>query len=272
MTDALHLLRQRVARLDAEPIYADRYGGLDADIAHLVRTMQAVVAPGVVTDPVKWPRAAPADADLVVSGCRLLQRLGARAPAVVAGSLERGDQVWVATGTPDHLPPRSPRLESSRLVLPRAGEEVPVSTKPFGFGLYTSTPAAVAGGFGMWWALLELNRGSTLTPLPWHVWSLSVQRDARVLEVASAEDWAQLVATYGMMREDLLYPDWARVAADWDGVHMTVRAVVATQGICLHAGHGLAAAPYWDVESTLWLRWVFQDQRLVHVERGEAGV
>jgi hypothetical protein len=264
MADALPLLAERVARLDGVPIYADRHGGLVPDIAHFIRTMQAAVAPGVVPDGRQWPQASPADADRSVQSCRLLQRLAVRSPTVVAGPVDREGQVWVASGGPAHLPPRSPSLDRLRFVEGGAAAANGASTKPFGLGLYTST--VLPGCFGMWWALLELNRGSTLTPLPWSAWSVRASPAARIFEVVSAADWARLVATYALKRDNLLYPDWARIAAEWDGVHMTLRAIVATQGIWLRVDEDLAAAPFWDVESTLWLRWVFDEQRLLHVE------
>ena len=61
--------------------------------------------------------------------------------------------------------------------------------------------------------------------------------------------------------EGLLYPDWKAVARHCDGVHVTLRAVGATQGICFRLSDGVVAPPYWDVETTFWLRWVFE-----HVE------
>ena len=61
----------------------------------------------------------------------------------------------------------------------------------------------------------------------------------------------------------MLYPDWARVADRWDGIHMNVGAIAATQGICFSEGSNLVAPPYWDIESTLWLRWVFGAVELV---------
>jgi hypothetical protein len=38
---------------------------------------------------------------------------------------------------------------------------------------------------------------------------------------------------------------------------MTAAAVAATQGLCFREGDLITAPAYWDVESTLWLRWVF---------------
>ncbi len=75
-----------------------------------------------------------------------------------------------------------------------------------------------------------------------------------------------------MSHEEVLYPDWKQVADDWDGVHMAARAVAATQGICFEAGEQRLAAPYWSVESTLWLRWSFDGvEHVATIERCGSG-
>ena len=62
-----------------------------------------------------------------------------------------------------------------------------------------------------------------------------------------------------------LYPDWRSASRDYDAVHMTLQAIVATQGIYLRAGVRIVAPPSWDIESTLWLRWCFRGPELVDV-------
>ena len=79
-------------------------------------------------------------------------------------------------------------------------------------------------------------------------WPLTVPSDARVLEVTGPDDWAGLVGrhplpvtasrrhdwyrTTGQDAEWLL-PDWSSVAADFDAVHLTVDAYLATAGRAL---------------------------------------
>jgi hypothetical protein len=65
-----------------------------------------------------------------------------------------------------------------------------------------------------------------------------------------------------------LFPDWNSVAHQCDGVHMTLRAIAATQGLYFPTEQGIVAAPYWDIESTLWLRWCFGSVRLVETVTG----
>jgi hypothetical protein len=42
---------------------------------------------------------------------------------------------------------------------------------------------------------------------------------------------------------------------------MSMRAIVSSQGFSFRVAHGLTAAGYWDVESTLWLNWCFAGTR-----------
>jgi hypothetical protein len=111
----------------------------------------------------------------------------------------------------------------------------------------------------MWWSYLEMHRGSTLFPHPWRVWAVRAAPDAKVLEIASASEWVDFVSADASSTDGLLYPDWNAVAGHWHAIHMTVAAIAATQGIRFSLGRRVVAPPYWDVESTLWLRWVFTE-------------
>ncbi|MEX2981194.1 hypothetical protein [Streptomyces sp. C36] len=113
---------------------------------------------------------------------------------------------------------------------------------------------------------MYLDLGSSLHPRPWQTWQLPVTDPAAdVLEIGGAGDWAAFVGRYPLVRGNDVYPDWAKVARDFPGVHMTLRAIVAAQGFRILVADGLAAAPFWDIESVLWLRWCFDPPRLVEV-------
>ena len=100
--------------------------------------------------------------------------------------------------------------------------------------------------------------GSDLFPLPWTVWELDVLPSARVREITSATEWANLLAEYGVPTGGTVHLDWPAVAAEYDAVHLTLRAVAAVQGIVLRTPGGPAGPVLWDVESTFWLRWSFR--------------
>lgn len=124
-------------------------------------------------------------------------------------------------------------------------------------------------------------------------WRLPVDEKARVWEIHSADDWARLVQTYAEeattphegwelpgpnqhveeLRELLgvpgqtaadtragrhLLPDWAAVAADHDGVHLSWAGFLATEGRVCDVGDGaVTMLRYWGSERTLWLSDVF---------------
>jgi len=200
-------------------------------------------------------------ADEIVSTSRLLSSLRGIAPEVVTGPIRKERQYWIATGKPPFAPPVRPGLNREHFVA--AGPGTSVSTKPFSVGLFTST--GMGDTYGMWHLYLEAAR-SSLFPLPWYAWSVRPRDDARVLEISSATAWAEFVAAYPLRRDGLLCPDWNAAANVYDGVHMTLQAIIAMQGLSLQTGLGLLAPAFWDVQSTLWLRWVFSATRLVGIQ------
>ncbi len=252
--DGIPELTERLAELDADDEFAAD------DVERFVSVMQFVTSTGTPPDVGELPAVYAADADALTARCQLLARLRERAPSLVDGPLAPDAQRWIATGKPEHVPAMTPQPSAERFVAAEAALIEP-SAKPFDVGMYTCT--AVGGGQGMWRAYLDLNRDSTLFPPPWRVWALRAAPDVRVREITSATAWAAFVCHYPRRGGSLLYPDWASAARDLDAVHMTLPAIVATQGLCLTIATGLIAAPYWDVESTLWLRWKFTDATLI---------
>jgi hypothetical protein len=144
-----------------------------------------------------------------------------------------------------------------------AGPGTSVSTKPFSVGLFSST--GIGGTYGMWHLYLEATQ-SSLFPQPWYVWRVRPRDDAQVLEISSATAWAEFVLAYPLQRDGLLCPDWNAAANVYDGVHVTLQAIIAMQGLSPRSGLGLLAPTFWDVESTLWLRWVFSTTRFVETQ------
>jgi hypothetical protein len=133
-------------------------------------------------------------------------------------------------------------------------------------GIYTST--AVNDGRSLWRAFLEIGTEASLHPQPWAVWDVRLHGDrAKVCEINGAATWCDLVQAYATRADGLLYPDWRAIATDFDGVHMTLAAIVATQGFTVLSSAGPIAATYWDLETTLWLRWRFESVNLREVLR-----
>lgn len=140
---------------------------------------------------------------------------------------------------------------------------------------------------GMWWStpvggrVLATSRArpglgavqlvATEDDLGWdtaRVWPLRVTPQARVLEIDGPAAWADLVRRHPLevsrsRRHDWwratgragrwFVPDWPAVAADHDGVHLTVAAYLATAGRVLEVDGGASVLAGWDPDATLWL-------------------
>jgi hypothetical protein len=214
--------------------------------------MGAITASSPTIDP-----SAPGDpiaVDAIFTKSLLLQRLRARAPEVAAGPLVRERQYWIGTPTPAERG-APPELAEARF----AGfeREARPTTKPERQGLFTSTTCL--GTLGMWSVYLELHRGSTLFSQPWRGQTVSIASHADVVELSSAAEWATLLARYSRRSDGLIYPDWSAIAQNRVGVHLSAGAIAAAQGFCFRFEGGVTAPLYWDVESTVWFRWVVRD-------------
>jgi hypothetical protein len=235
---AQELLESRVAALDGDPAPSEKHGRVDTDLAHFIRTLAAVTAP---RQEYFDSCIAPKCADDVVAQSELIGRLRARAPEIVLGPMQRTRQYFVETeGTRE------------RHVVTSGGgstDSNSAATKPK--GLFTAT--GVFDSFGMWWSYLALNHRSSLFRPPWKVWAVEIPVEARVVELTSACDWVEFVLSHRIDVEGHIYPDWRSAESKWDGVHMTIAAIAATQGINFPIESRFVAAPFWDVESTVWL-------------------
>lgn len=261
MANALPALALRIARLDTEPDNLRVRGSSCVPLAHFIHVMNQTADTGTPRDVRALPCVSPRDADALLGSSRLLTQLADIAPELVSGPLRLDSQYWIATGKPSFVPSgeQTPTISAFTGVSDPTAPDA--STKPFGIGFFTST--GVLGTYGMWRIYLELNRGSTLHPLPWHTWSVEPNPHAIVREISTADEWVDFVLSHPRRHLELLFPDWGSAARQYDAVHMTIRAIGAAQGFYFPTEQGIVAAPYWDVESTMWLRWCFGSSRLV---------
>lgn len=213
-------------------------------------------------------------ADAMIERCGLLREIAETDRELVRGPVRLDRQSWIGVGhwrrmgTAGQLGPFSdqpPALLPASFVAPSDAAPARPSAKPYRLGLYTSTIAST--GRSMWRVFLELGTEASLHRRPWSVYELQPTRAAKVLEIASARAWCVFVQRYAKVADDLLYPNWPQVARDFDAVHMTLAAIVATQGFAFPSSPYAIAAAYWDVETTLWLRWCFASIRLREVVR-----
>jgi len=132
---------------------------------------------------------------------------------------------------------------------------------------------------GEWTAQLAAITG---TVSDWHMdyparrKRVRISADARVCEIASADDWHALVARHGARTtpemtphpdsidvpwgtNDGLVPDWGSIADVWDGVHITLWAFLTGTQVRVSSDAGWTEMWSRDGEETTWLRWVFDD-------------
>lgn len=127
--------------------------------------------------------------------------------------------------------------------------------KPEG-GLWTSPYEAYFGSPWCQWCLTEEFRVKRDHPY-FHLWLLEPDPNSHIYVIDSEQDLIDLVAAYpakpispGYPFE---YPDWLKVAEDFDGVHLTDEGQWQTRMSQPANLYG------WDCECTLWLRWKFTD-------------
>lgn len=253
---AVGFLRERIGKLDDGQFPVVAFD-VDPRLLKFILVMTSYTNTTMVAETGGQPVLAPADADELAGTCRLLTDIAQGEAGLVFGPLDRTHQQWIATGR--NAAPPTPT--ATRFI--ESTDNGPPTTKPMDSGLYTST--VLGDGRSMWRRYLDSVRGSSLHPLPWYTWNLPARDDAAVLEITSAREWADFVAAYGRRHEEMIYPYWPTVARDFDGIHLTLRAILAIQGFELATSRGPTAPTYWDVESTLWLRWCFTSPDLHEV-------
>jgi hypothetical protein len=269
MQRSLNLLDRRIRELDEMPLWSDP--AVDSTLSKVQRSMSRQISHfanilawytdtfieeeagyNALIDSVK--------ADEAVARSRLLQEIAKDEPELISGPLRVDRQHWVRTGRHDLLPDGDPIAPcESRFVAPSAPNE-DVGIKPFHRGFYTST--VTIAGCSMWRSLMG-STGSMMYPWPWYTWKLNVDDSAKIAEIVSASHWTEFVCRHSQIQRGLLYPDWFKVAENFDAVHFTLPMIAATQGFSIVTSRGSIAPGFWDVETTFWLKWCFSGARLV---------
>ena len=209
----------------------------------------------------------------------IAETIAARFEVVLHRPLDPAAQQWWHSGSPTVEVLAGPRF--------RAFDDVYGAGQFTWAGMWTVSdpPSEVHGDLiGAW----------ELEPDPVSRWQLPVRPGARVFEVHRPADWVRLVTTYpatgrphpewelpgiNQRRSTLdpllaidgqhgarasigrhLVPDWAAVAADLDGVHLSWAGFLTAEGFVSDIGDGdVALLRYWFSERTHWLRDVFAD-------------
>lgn len=233
------------------------------DIAYLISVIDRVAGSDFATDWAALSPLAGSQADDILRNSAILERIARTAPQLTAGPLRPGLQFWTATGRPAFPEARNYELNARAFVDAASRGKTGHGTKPSGFGIFTST--GIYDRYGMWRIYLDMNENSPLYPRPWQTWRVEISRNATIREIASAQDWVHFVDEYSLVKESYCFPDWHRIAEDYDGVHVALQAVAAIEGIPFAAQAGVIPPAYWGVESTFWLHWCFTDKSLCEV-------
>ncbi len=112
---------------------------------------------------------------------------------------------------------------------------------------------------------------------PETIWRIIASSDARVAEIHSPDAWSRLVRTYPLAEAGYTYtgmeqrpdrsrrldPDWSKVSRDFDGVHLSVGGWLTTEDLPFESGSAITELRSWNMESTVWLRWVFRSVELL---------
>jgi hypothetical protein len=196
----------------------------------------------------------PSSADAAVAQSRALHVLSEVAPWLDQGPTATSyDQRWIATQRAAWLPARDDKPSKDMFVEPAEVDVAGLLARPPRFGLFTCS--ATADYPGMWRTYLEINPLSGLADKPWRTWRLAFPPSIKIAQIDSAQAWANLIDQHPVTSGPWVYPDWRSIASTFDAVHLTPRAVLATEGLALKCADGLIHPTYWGVESTLWLRW-----------------
>ena len=136
-------------------------------------------------------------------------------------------------------------------------------------GLFTST---LIGGTSSMFAALDRKTGDighSVPGPPWASWHLGAPKSARIFEINGPLSWHELCTRYpaeGTISHTIpdfsaddgrLVPDWPAVADDWDAVHLTFGGLLTAEQVRVESPSGWTYFWAWDVEETLWLRWLF---------------
>jgi hypothetical protein len=207
------------------------------------------------------------DADALVAFSAVVQDALQLNPWLAAAPDAPAVQYWTAASgrLATVVVPPPPAAEYLRPVTDLSDAEQ--TRRPLPGGIFTSS--GVPGEATMWQLYLAMNsmahESGNLWRRPWLTWSMHPQPGIRTLRVRSALDWVRLLDEHPLPRgrDRMLCVNWRDVAMIADAVHVSAVAVCAIDGLRFVCSKGLSAPMYFTVESTVWLRWVFEDSRPV---------
>ena len=264
--------------------------GISADVA-ATPTVSLRALADAVSETSIWQPLYPRVAEFILSrGQRLRDLARAILESPASGwwfaPIDRDAQTWAAPyRAPADLAPTPPMFNAPKRPMTRWEQWANKSEN----GLYTST--LLDGTTAMLSALDSGMASDLMISYPVRSWRLRADAAARVYEIRGPLDWHSLCARYPaqslldasdepeVIQNENVYPllrvegearyataidrplapNWAAVAADWDGVHMTFGGLLTCDKARVASSSGWSMNRFWDLEQTLWLRWAFGD-------------
>jgi hypothetical protein len=107
-------------------------------------------------------------------------------------------------------------------------------------------------------AALEHGAGDFRPSFPLPRVRLRIVPTARIYRVDGAESWHRLSTAYPAKNgAGFLSPDWGRMARHWDGVHLSLGAVLTASHVAVVGDLGVSRLDGWAAEQVAVWRWVF---------------
>lgn len=133
--------------------------------------------------------------------------------------------------------------------------------KPVG-GLWTSTYDPEVGSSWIEWNVEQGRFNGHIDTSPVKAWALEIDEEAKVFVIDSKDDTKQLDELGCLFVNEIgnKQIDFEKLAGIFDGVHFTENARGEDWlSISLHGSDECVDLYGWDVESTVWFRWMFKN-------------
>lgn len=244
----------------AEILFVERLRCLDSCVAEMIGdnyarlvSLMAEITATTAEACGFWKGLEPRRLDELTRNCASVRHLTGVDPSLTYSPMRRDRQEWVgASRNAASADPSKTLLMSGRGAEPL--HEGP-GGKPGGPILFTST--ASLPDKGMWRWFLDPYDDVIGFPKPWSLWRLRATKSSSCVNITGASDWVMFVERFPRPSHEWIGVDWEEVRRVYSAVHISWSTVVATQGISFECRYGVTQPVYWDVESTVWLQWVF---------------
>ena len=186
--------------------------------------------------------------------------------------LDTGSQIWVSQ---DRNPPTEQPSEPSWI-----HADTSRSLWAFVTSTHINNTASMLAAVDLQICDVGYGYGTGYDGPPFAVWHMKPAPGMRIFEISSPHAWHELCVRYPLRKKfDLndfarlaldaidvgsyMEPDWAKVAEDWDAVHLTLGGLLTSHQVPVESQAGWTYHYGWDAEQTRWLRWAFTEHKRI---------